>query len=200
MPDQMPNDTPETPPGARDLSLSMRQVNLMAIPVSLIPAAAIILLYADVHGWGGFGATVGILRKPLASLLILVGGIILHELLHGAAWAYFGQKPLSAITFGVHWKPLTPFAHCRETLTVQAYRIGALTPAIVLGFVPALLSVFGGMPWLFMPAILFSVAAGGDLLIIWLLRKERSTSLVLDHPSRAGCLVYDPPSPQDVPA
>ena len=32
------------PPGARDLSLSMRQVNLMAIPVALIPALLIVFL------------------------------------------------------------------------------------------------------------------------------------------------------------
>ena len=186
------------PPGARDLSLSMRQVNLMAIPVALIPALAIILLYAAVHGWSGFAATVSILRQPGTSLSILVGGIILHELLHGAAWAYYGQRSLSAITFGVHWATLTPYAHCREALTVEAYRIGALVPAIVLGLVPSLLAVFGGVPWLLFPGVLFSAAAGGDLLIIWLLRKERGSAMVLDHPDRAGCIVYDPSSSQDV--
>lgn len=188
------------PPGGRDLSLSMRQVNLMAIPVAVIPALLIVLLYAGVHGWGGFKGTVSIFRQPGISLTILAGGIILHELLHGAAWAYYGQKQLSAITFGVHWATLTPYAHCREALTVEAYRIGALVPAIVLGLLPSLLAVFGGIPWLLFPGILFSAAAGGDLLIIWLLRKERGTSMVLDHPDRAGCIVYDPPSTRDVPA
>jgi hypothetical protein len=166
--------------------------------VAIIPVAIIVLLYVAVHGGGGFRAAVGIFRQPVLSFSILVGGIILHELLHGAAWAYYGQKPLSAISFGIHWKTLTPYAHCRETLTVEAYRIGALTPAIALGLLPAVLAVFGGMPWLLFPAALFSAAAGGDLLIIWLLRKERGSSLVLDHPDRAGCLVYDPPSTQDV--
>jgi hypothetical protein len=175
----------------------MRQVNLMAIPVAILPVLIIVFLYAGVNGWSGFRSAAAIFRQPGLSFSILIGGIILHELLHGAAWAYFGQKPLSAITFGVHWKTLTPYAHCRETLTVEAYRIGALTPAIVLGLLPTLLAVFGGMPWLLFPAILFSAAAGGDLLIIWLLRKERGSSLVLDHPDRAGCLVYDPPSSQD---
>lgn len=186
------------PPGARDLSLSMRQVNLMAIPVALVPALLIVLLYAAVHGWSGFSAAVSIIRQPGLSFSVLVGGIILHELLHGAAWAYYGQKSLDAITFGVHWATLTPYAHCREALTVEAYRIGALVPAIALGLVPSLLAVFGGMPWLLFPGILFSAAAGGDLLIIWLLRKEHGTSMVLDHPDRAGCMVYDPSSSQDV--
>ncbi len=197
MSDMMHNGAPETPPGARDLSLSMRQVNLMAIPVALIPVLLIVLLYAGVHGWGAFRATVGIFRQPGLSFAILAGGIILHELLHGAAWAYYGQKSLAAITFGVHWATLTPYAHCREALTVEAYRIGALVPAIALGLIPSLLAVFGGMPWLLFPAILFSAAAGGDLLIIWLLRKECGTAMVLDHPDRAGCIVYDPPSTQD---
>jgi hypothetical protein len=172
----------------------MRQVNLMAIPAALIPAAIIILAYAGMHGWSGFRAAVVIFRQPALFFTILAGGIVLHELLHGAAWAYYGQKPLTAITFGVHWPTLTPFAHCRELLTAEAYRIGALTPAVLLGFIPSALAIFGGMPWLLIPGMLFTVAASGDLLIIWLLRHERRTALVLDHPDRAGCIVYDPPS------
>ena len=185
------------PAGGRDVSLSMRQVNLMAVPVALVPAAVIVVLYALVNGWGAFAAAAVLLHRPVLALTILVGGIILHELLHGAAWAYYGRKPVSAITFGVHWPTLTPYAHCREALTVEAYRIGALTPAVVLGAVPSALAIAGTVPWLLFPGVLFSAATGGDLLILWLLRHERHDALVRDHPDRAGCLVYDPPPTQD---
>lgn len=33
------------------------------------------------------------------------------------------------------------------------------------------------------------LAAGGDLVIVWLLRNESGDVLVQDHPSRVGCLV-----------
>jgi hypothetical protein len=181
----------------KDVSLSMRQVNLMAIPVALIPAVAIVLLYAGVNGWASFRFAAAFFRSTWFALAILIGGIILHELLHGAAWAYFGRRPLTAIKFGIHWATLTPYAHCRDAMTVEAYRIGAATPAIVLGLLPSALAIFGGMHWLLFPGILFSAAAGGDLLILWLLRHEHGTALVRDHPDRAGCLVHDPQSSQD---
>ena len=192
-----PNNPPTIPPGGRDLSLSMTQVNLMAIPLAAIPALLLVFLYAAVQGWGGFHAATSIFRTPVFLVVILVSGIILHELLHAAAWAHYGQKPLSAITFGIHWATLTPYTHCRETLTVEAYRIGALVPAILLGLIPSALAIFWDMQWMLFPGIIFTAAAAGDFLIIWLLRKEPPTALVLDHPSRAGCLVFDPSPLQD---
>ena len=50
------------PPGGRDLSLSMKQVNLMAIPLAAIPALILVFLYAAMQGWGGFHAAASIFR------------------------------------------------------------------------------------------------------------------------------------------
>jgi hypothetical protein len=36
----------------------------------------------------------------------------------------------------------------------------------------------------------FTMAAGGDFLIINLIRKEKSSALVQDHPTEAGCYIY----------
>jgi hypothetical protein len=38
--------------------------------------------------------------------------------------------------------------------------------------------------------ILFTMAAGGDFLVINLIRKENMNDLVQDHPSEAGCYIY----------
>lgn len=181
------------PPGTRDLSLSMAQVNLMAIPAAVIPVAVMLGLFVLANGVGAFRDAAAFMESPWVFAGILLGGILLHELLHGAAWAHYGRKSLRVITFGVHWKTLTPYAHCREPITVEAYRIGAAVPAIVLGIIPGILAIFGGMPVLLFPAIIFTAAAAGDFLILWMLRRERAGAEVLDHPDRAGCLVIDPP-------
>jgi catechol 2,3-dioxygenase-like lactoylglutathione lyase family enzyme len=39
-------------------------------------------------------------------------------------------------------------------------------------------------------AVHFTMAAGGDFLIINLIRKEKSSALVQDHPTEAGCYIY----------
>jgi len=37
--------------------------------------------------------------------------------------------------------------------------------------------------------MVFIFAAGGDLLVLWVIRNVDARAMVQDHPSRAGCLV-----------
>lgn len=85
---------------------------------------------------------------------------------------------------------LTPYCHCREALKVKHYIFGALLPAILLGILPATLAILTGYLPLLLAGIFFSMAAGGDVMIVRLLRHEQKDDLVLDHPSEAGCEIY----------
>lgn len=126
----------------------------------------------------------------LKVLVVLLLGIIAHELIHGITWARFVKKGFKSISFGVAWKYMSPYCHCNEPLTVKHYLIGAIMPGIVLGIVPSLLSLLTGNILLFLFGITFSVAATGDFMMVNLLRKERMNSLVQDHPNKVGCYIY----------
>lgn len=76
-------------------------------------------------------------------------------------------------------------------MEVNAYRIGAAMPGVVLGIAPCIGGIIFGNGWWFVFGLLFTYAACGDALIIWLLRKVKTGSLVEDHPSRAGCYVIE---------
>ena len=121
---------------------------------------------------------------------ILIIGIVLHELIHGITWAKFAKKGFKSIKFGVLWKMLTPYCHCKEALNVRQYIIGAITPAIIMGIIPAVIAIVIGNLGLLIFGMFFTMAAGGDFLIINLIRKESSSDLVQDHPSEAGCFIY----------
>ncbi len=121
---------------------------------------------------------------------ILSLGIILHELIHGVTWAKFAKGGFKSIKFGVLWKMLTPYCHCKEALTVKQYIIGAIAPAIILGIIPSIIAIMIGSFEFLIFGIFFTMAAGGDFLIINLIRKEKSSDLVQDHPSEAGCFIY----------
>lgn len=117
-------------------------------------------------------------------------GIIAHELIHGIVWAVYAKNGFKSIKFGVMWKMLTPYCHCKEALTIKQYVIGAIMPAIILGFLPAIYGiVIGNIGWLLF-GLMFSIAASGDFMIVWLLRKENMNDYVQDHPTEAGCYVY----------
>jgi hypothetical protein len=157
---------------------------------------AFLLMYLYLWRWG---ADLNINSERPAEFLyfililvaILVMGSIIHELIHGFTWAYFGHKPFNAIKFGFQWKTLTPYAHCREPMEVQAYRLGGVMPLLALGILPALIGIGTGNGWFMFFGFLFTIGAGGDMLVLWLIRGVKSGQLVEDHPTQAGCYLIE---------
>ena len=132
----------------------------------------------------------GIFVIPFLFILTTILGIIIHELIHGITWSFFTKKGFKSIKFGVLWKLMTPYCHCKEPLLLKHYILGAIMPAIILGFLPGIHSIITGNLGLLIFAIFFTLAAVGDFLLIKLIRKEKSSSLVQDHPSEVGCYIY----------
>lgn len=122
-------------------------------------------------------------------MISLFAGVILHELIHGLTFRLFCKNGFKSIEFGIMWKYLAPYCHCKEPLPIRPYILGALMPAIVLGFIPAGIGLLTGkfIPLIF--GLIFSIASGGDFLIVWLLRGQPKDSLVLDHESKVGCYI-----------
>ncbi len=182
--------SPKTEALREDRSVSMGRANLWALGV-MTPLAA--LLLAPFFGWHGwqplYAVTDALLHRPLVPLLVFVAGVLAHEGLHALAWRVAGRLPWRDIRVGFQWKTLTPYAHARVPMPARAYRIGAATPGVVLGLAPCAVGLAtGGGGWMLF-GVLFTLAAGGDALILWLLRGVAPGRLVADHPTRAGCFV-----------
>ena len=72
-------------------------------------------------------------------------------------------------------------------------------PAIVLGIVPSIVAMIIGNFPLILFGMFFTFAASGDFLIVWMLCKENNRSMVLDHPSKIGCIIFDEEGDQNFP-
>ena len=70
--------------------------------------------------------------------------------------------------------------------------LGILGGGLLLGILPYLFSLLLADGNLFWFGLFHTSAAGGDWLILWLLRNIRAGSLVEDHPTHAGCYVLEP--------
>lgn len=135
------------------------------------------------------------LPQILLLLLLFVVGIAVHELIHGFFFGLFAKNGFKSIRFGVMWQMLTPYCHCKEPLKIKHYFLGALMPALLLGIIPGVISLFNGNGLMLLFGILFTGAAAGDFMVVWMLRKEHPETYVQDHPSEAGCFVYRKSSP-----
>lgn len=173
----------------RDLSVSMLRANLIALLVGIPVAMAQLSLFLVLRGaievnvtlWGG-----------VLFVAVLLVSIVAHELIHGLTWQLASRGAAARVTYGVQWKLLTPYAHLEGPMAVDAYRLGGLMPGLALGIIPYALSLALDNSSLLLFGVIHTFAAGGDWLVLWLLRGVRSGALVEDHPSRAGCSVLEP--------
>jgi hypothetical protein len=183
-------ETPTTPAVAEeDCSVSMLAANLLVV-VSAAPAVAL-LAWAYASRWGGPSLARGVyaLLEPTVFLASVVPGVLAHELIHALAWSISARRPLSAIRIGFNWRGMSPYAHPRDPIPVGPYRVGAIMPALLLGFLPAAIAIVLGRPVLMAWSLLFVLTAGGDLVVLWLIRRVPANRLVQDHATRAGCRV-----------
>lgn len=184
-----------------DLSISLVQANVYGLlfffPVALL-AAVYWLIWGDLSfglvdlAFTSDGASLTTdLGTILAFVMVIVAGIVVHELLHALSWVYLGGKSWNAIKFGVVWKALAPYAHCKEPVEVRRYQWAVAMPGIILGLIPSLIGIATGIGPVMFFALVFTLAASGDALVLWVIRGVEAGKLVEDHPSRAGCYVIE---------
>ncbi|MDX5482347.1 MAG: DUF3267 domain-containing protein [Hymenobacteraceae bacterium] len=181
-----------------ELTVSAAKANMYALyfilPILLLYIPAYLLVWPEQFALQNLRAVlqqykVWLLFSPLVMLGVFVVGAVVHELLHGLTWGLFCKDGLKSIKYGVYWKLLTPYCHCKEVLPLGPYVLGGLMPGLVMGLLPALAGLIWGNFLLFLFGLFFSVAAGGDLLVLWMLRRQKKEDLVQDHPEKIGCYV-----------
>jgi hypothetical protein len=168
----------------QEYTMGMGIVNLIAL-LMIIPIMAV-NYYPFILIWDNEAFKIGQEWLFDNFLYILIGGIILHELLHGLTWGQFASNGLKSIKFGVKWKFLTPYCHCKEPLKVKHYKIGAAMPLIVMGIIPSIIGLIIGYGGVLIFGIFFTWAAGGDIIALFMLRKLDNNTYVSDHPDKMG--------------
>lgn len=170
----------------KDVSISMSEASSKSLLITTPIAVFQIVFFILLHGFPEFSKV----SMAIYGLMLFLG-ILIHELIHMFTWAIFAKKPLSVFKLGFQWKSLTPYAHCKEPMDIRPYRLGAFAPGLLLGILPWILSLFTGDLLLFIFGLLYTTAAGGDFLILWILRNIKPDTLVEDHPTNAGCYIIE---------
>ena len=175
----------------KEYTLSALKANIYGV-LGMIPAILIVYLYLYIYGIQAIITGFGNLGGDMTLLIVLlITGTVMHEGLHGLTWSWFGRISMKEIQFGMHWKLLTPYAHCKVPLNANAYRWGVIMPGLVVGFIPAVIGTAFQSPILLWFGALFIMGAGGDFLTLWLLRNVPGDYMVEDHPTEVGCIVWN---------
>ncbi|MCF7885256.1 MAG: DUF3267 domain-containing protein [Candidatus Marinimicrobia bacterium] len=179
----------------KEYTISIKKANFYSM-VYILP---ILLILGGPYliKWGISGLKENIIKigNPSINFILffisIIFGIIIHELIHGFFWALKAEKGWKSIKFGIKWKVLTPYTHCKIPLETKYYSLGVIMPAIVLGIIPAIIAIINGKIFLLAFGILFTIAAGGDFVALIMLSRLDSDYLVQDHPSKMGFMIYN---------
>ncbi|MBI5958553.1 MAG: DUF3267 domain-containing protein, partial [Chloroflexi bacterium] len=124
----------EPPAGYHDVSIPIEAL----LPPGLILGGGIAVLALIPH-FVLHGGTSFLDMSPLgggAFVVVLIGLLIAHELLHAVGWMLAGGFGWDQVSFGIDRKTLSPYTHIHAPMPARAYRIGAVLPGIVTGLLP----------------------------------------------------------------
>lgn len=171
----------------KDLSLPLGKATPLVAVLMTGLLLLIFLIFYCLHGLEGFIDSEALQWLTLGFLPVFTLGVMLHELIHGMCFCLFGKVPFTRIRFGFDDKTLTPYTHCPAPLPAKTYKLSLVMPGLVLGAIPTLLAFNNGnIYWLSFGAV-FTAAASGDFMVIWLIRKVNGDARVRDHPENPGC-------------
>lgn len=141
------------------------------------------------------GALVNLLafRRPLLltdkvywdiiiTLVLMTGGVVVHEGIHALGAMIFGKCKKENISFGFIPRQLMFYCHAEAPMKASAYKTMLLLPVIITGFIPFVLSVCLGNIFLVVAFAMLISGGAGDLIMAASLRKIPASALLLDHP------------------
>ncbi|MEL7833316.1 DUF3267 domain-containing protein [Fodinibius sp. Rm-B-1B1-1] len=181
----MPSNNPD------NVTVSFGMANVGALITTLPICAAFLWGYIGLFGWEAIFLPLLSAADILVIMAVIVVGIVAHEGIHALSWSWFDGIPRRHIHFGFKWSTITPYVHCDVPITTRNYRWGTAMPGIILGFLPSFAAMATQNIWMLYFGLIFTMAAGGDFLILWLLRKIDADTMVQDHPELIGCQVVN---------
>jgi uncharacterized integral membrane protein len=180
----------------KELTMDTNRANILAlvlsVPIIIVLLVPFALLNIESFQLDALKSEFKFWASPLGVIIVLLvmsGGIIIHELIHGLTFAVFAKTGFKSIKFGI-MKPFTPYCHCKERLQAWQYRTSTIMPAIMLGLIPSATAMLNGSIGLMLFGIFFTMAASGDFIIIYLLKSQPANCMVQDHPEKIGCFIY----------
>ena len=179
----------------KEYTISIQKANLYSLifvlPVLLFLGGPYLIRW----GWRGIKESLLAIDSPvLLSLMFFISviiGIVIHELIHGIFWALRADKGWRSIKFGIKWKMLTPYTHCKVPLKVKDYSLGVVMPGLILGILPVIIAIINGSFVLWIYGLIFTIAAGGDFVALIMLSSLDSEDHIQDHPREIGFILFE---------
>jgi len=170
-----------------ELIIDEKTIRRFAFALLAVQILFMFLPFALSWGWDFTMSGLKILLKHL--LIWLIPIIILHEGLHGFAWAISIKGGFRHIKFGFNKDMLAPYTHCKIPLNKWTYITGGVAPLLIMGIIPALVSFCFSNAYWYCLSLFCIWSSAGDILSCYYLLKVPSTFKIQDHPDKLGFIL-----------
>lgn len=127
---------------------------------------------------------------------IILVSIVIHEWTHALVFKSHCENGWKSVKFGI--KSLTPYCHCEEVISLNAFRHACLAPLYSICLPLAIISLIVGHSLFFLITITMIIGSGGDLWIVFVTRKYNGkTTFAWDMEEQVGCEIYVPATSTD---
>lgn len=164
-------------------TFSLKKANIVGAAIVLPVAAVLFIIYNTVM-------TEASKNNVILVIAIFFAGLAVHELIHGFVWHFSCEDKWNSIKFGIDKKTLSPYTVCGEIIPIRTYKLGVILPGIITGVVPYIAGLMINNSVIAYSGILLICAAVGDMMILCTIFNVDKDSLVKDHPTMCGCIVY----------
>jgi len=130
------------------------------------------------------------LQRSIAYVVVLVIGVVIHELIHGFFYARYMKNGFKSVKIGFKF----PFAYAesKKVIRTNQFIIGLVMPMVILGAIPSIIATMIGNPFLMLFGYVFIVAGSSDTLILLRTFKDRKNTWFENLPSINKYYVYRP--------
>lgn len=131
---------------------------------------------------------------PLGYMLIIgifVFLVVFHEIIHAIVAMFFCKKGYKSVKINIHKKTFTPYMHCKEPLKKLPFILVTITPLIFLGIIPLVFAFIYYNHIVFSLGLIMTVAAIGDIIILYYIIPISNNKKIQDHPKKVGFCIYD---------
>jgi len=167
-------------------TISVTSASIYAMLITFIISIPILIAYYITTGVLKPEKTLVKSIKLYEFVIVVSGSIVVHELIHAAVFSVFAKDTWKNVKIGFQIKTLTPYAHCKVPLKKIHYELALMMPGIILGLIPVIIAFNTASILLLYYGLFMLMGAGGDIVLLFMLRKVPNTKKILDHDSEVG--------------
>ena len=148
----------------------MKTVSLTVISTILL---ILLIIFVYLIGYAGTFMELFDRYNPIVLLLLFLGYLFLHELLHSLAYVIYGGK-YNKITYGIALELGVLYCLCKQNISKNNILHSLMYPLVIIGIVTFIIAIVFNLPLLLWLSVFNLSGCSGDIIMFIFISKIKN--------------------------